>query len=154
VNVEGDAMAETGKAESWCWAESEDSEQWSHAGSSREDAIEYAYEQAEELELTPGYYGYIAKSQPVDVEKAARLTVDVDRLLEQMDESDDMNMAFDEAVFELQAPGAEAEAALQDALAAWAAKYVTANGKFLVSGKYEEVPPPPAAPSPEKGGSE
>lgn len=127
--------------EVWCWAEFDDSEEWEHAGLTREEAIEYGHEQAEQRDLE-GHYGYISKGFRISVEKAAREAVDADALLERMDESDDVYGSFDEPVFELDMPRAEVVTALEDAVAAWALKYVTANGKFTCGAKVEKVPAP------------
>jgi hypothetical protein len=121
----------------WAWAEHPDAEGWQLAGYSRAQAIAYARANADP---EWDHCGYIQQGTVVDPATAAAATADVDRFLEAMDESDDFYTVFEDQVFELKTPGAEAEDALRAALSRWARKYVTAHGKFMCDGGEELVP--------------
>lgn len=127
----------------WAWSPSIDSERWELAGHSREEAIDYARDNSDTEDGEP--CGWIQEAKYLDPGEVAAWAINMDQLLESMDEFDAVWGCFDEPVFVLADPKstAAAEAALAAAVARWAKKYVTTNGKFVCCGKPEQVPPAP-----------
>ena len=114
----------------WCYYQNIETSHGMYA--SREEAIEAGRADYGNEAFT------IALCCAPDIDACVRLTVDVGSILEQMDEVASRGTFFDDACFEV-GDRKEAEAALQDALAAWAEKHVSSNFQWITTGEGEEL---------------
>jgi len=123
----------------WAWAESEDAESWEGPFKTREEAVAFGEGRGGETS------GVVAKCSLVRPEEwiTSGLLFDTDRVLEEMEDNLQMEWGgFDDATFVIPAEKQlQAQDDLVMLLKTWAENYVTARGRFCVTGSAERVTP-------------
>lgn len=118
----------------WGWASAPDADVWTGAGKTRKEALAYAQEQFD----ADGGYGYICEGRYLSAGNAAAEVVNLEEVLDRLAEIEEV-MGFDESPFEPKVSKPAAQAALEEAIRAWADAHLTAGDRFTLVGVPQAV---------------
>jgi len=125
----------------WGWGDAPDGDTWHHAGNTRAEAIAYAHALRGESGKAEPWYGYICEGRYLSPGGAAAMVVNLDEMLDRLSELEEV-AAFDESPFKPRVSKPAAQAALEEAIRAWATQHLTSADHFTLIGEPEQVPPP------------